>query len=183
MPINGADTPWDGRESRDTQAVVRGKRILLVEDQQLVRAALRMMLELDGHQVTEAGNGAEALRLFTLGEFDLVVTDFEMPVMAGNQLAAGIKRLAPSLPILMVTASEGARCGAENPVDALLDKPLTVSDLRCALGKLFSALPAAAQPRAGTQSIAMETEFAPRRSALVCPECVPAAGDLAPCPE
>lgn len=145
MPIEGADTPWDGRESSDTQAVVRGKRILLVDDQKLVRAALRMMLELDGHQVTEACDGAEALKLFTISEFDLVITDFEMPVMAGNQLAVGIKQLAPSLPILMITASEGARRGAENPVDALLDKPLTVTDLRCAVAKLLSALPAPAQ--------------------------------------
>jgi len=149
MPIDGAETPWDGRESSDTQAVVRGKRILLVEDQQPVRAALRMMLELDGHQVTEASNGAEALSLFTLGEFDLVVTDFEMPVMKGNELALSLKLLAPTLPLLMITASEeAARGDVENAVDALLNKPLTLPDLRCALGKLLSALPARAQPGA-----------------------------------
>src|SRR6516225_11242387 len=83
----GADAPW---------IEVRGKRILLVEDQESVRACLRMILELEGHQVTEAGNGAEALNLFASGHFDLVITDLEMPVMKGNELAVSLKLLAPS---------------------------------------------------------------------------------------
>jgi CheY-like chemotaxis protein len=130
-------------ENRDSakQAVVRGRSILLVEDQKSVRAALRMMLELDGHQVTEANNGAEALNLFTFGEFDLIITDFEMPMMKGDELAVSIKRVAPSQPILMITASETARGGLENPVDAFLNKPLTVPELRCTLGKLLSDRP------------------------------------------
>ncbi len=144
----GAEAPWVGSELSAPQTVVRGKRILLVEDQEPVRAALRMMLELDGHQVTEASNGAEALNLFTIGEFDLVITDFEMPVMKGKELAVSIKLFAPSLPILMITASDRARGGVENPVDAFLDKPFTVRDLRCALGKLLSARPDRAQPSA-----------------------------------
>jgi CheY-like chemotaxis protein len=132
----GAEAPW---------VEVRGKRILIVEDQAPVRECLRMMLELEGHQVTEASNGAEALNLFAMGHFDLVITDFEMPVMKGNELAVSIRRLAPSLPILMITASAMARRDAENPVDALLDKPFTVTDLHCALGKLLPVAPESAQ--------------------------------------
>jgi CheY-like chemotaxis protein len=120
-------------------AEVRGKRILVVEDEEPLRACLRMLLEMEGHQVTEAGNGAEALELFGMSHFDLVVTDFEMPVMKGNTLAVHIKQLAPSLPILMITASAKARRNAENPVDALLDKPFVVTDLRRALSTLLSA--------------------------------------------
>src|SRR5262249_32370667 len=123
----GAEAPW---------VEVRGKRILLVEDEAPLRACLRMMLQLEGHQVTEASNGTEALNLFTMGHFDLVITDFEMPMMKGNMLAVGIKQLAPSLPILMITGSAKARREAENPVDALLNKPFTVTDLHCALRKL-----------------------------------------------
>ena len=47
------------------QNIIRGKRILLVDDEPGVRGSFRMMLELDGHTVTEANNGAEALDLFT----------------------------------------------------------------------------------------------------------------------
>ena len=139
----GAEASWLGRDLNAEPREIRGKRILLVEDQAPVRAALRMMLELEGHQVTEASDGAEALNLFGKGEFDLVITDFQMPVLAGNKLAVGIKLLAPSQPILMITASAEARRGAENPVDALLNKPLTLTELRWALGKLLSAKPEA----------------------------------------
>jgi CheY-like chemotaxis protein len=137
LQTGGAEAPW---------VEVRGKRILVVEDQKPVRECLRMMLQLEGHQVTEATNGAEALNLFTLGHFDLVITDLEMPVMKGNELAVGIKLLAPSLPILMITASATACRDAQNPVDALLDKPFTMTDLRCALRKLLSARPEPAPP-------------------------------------
>ena len=132
----GVEAPW---------VEVRGKRILVVEDQESVRVCLRMMLQLEGHQVTEASNGADALNLFASGHFDLVITDLEMPVMKGNELAVRIKLLAPSLPILMITASARARREAENPVDALLDKPFTVAELQCALRKLLSARPEPAQ--------------------------------------
>jgi CheY-like chemotaxis protein len=141
LQVSGIEAPF-GLELSDKQAVVRGKRILLVDDEEPLRACVRMMLELDGHQVTEATNGAEALSLFSMGEFDFVITDYEMPVMEGNELALRIKLVAPSLPILMITASERARGDVENPVDAVLRKPVTVPDLRCALGELLSALPA-----------------------------------------
>ena len=146
LQTDGAEAPWGGRDLSAKPVVVRGRRILLVEDQESVRAALRMMLELDGHQVTEAGNGAEGLNSFTAGQFDLVITDFEMPVMKGNMLAANIKRLAPGLPILMITASPLARRNADNPVDALLDKPFHVPELRGALGKLLLPRPEPAHP-------------------------------------
>jgi CheY-like chemotaxis protein len=132
-----AEAPW---------VEVRGKRILLVDDEEPLRACLRLMLEMEGHQVTEASNGAEALNLFNSNHFDLVITDFEMPVMKGNMLAANIKRLAPGLPILMITASPLARRNADNPVDALLDKPFHVPELRGALGKLLLPRPEPAHP-------------------------------------
>ena len=138
---DGAEASWGGGDSSAEQAAVRAKRVLLVDDEESLRACLRMMLEMEGHQVTEARNGAEALHLFTLSEFDLVITDFQMPVMEGNKLAVHLKLLAPSLPILMVTASGRARRDAENPVDLLLNKPFAVSELHYALEKLLSARP------------------------------------------
>jgi len=134
----GAEASWIGPDLSAENVVVRGKRILLVDDEEPLRACLRMLLELEGLQVTEASNGAEALHLFALGEFDLVITDFQMPLMAGNELAVNLKRLAPSLPILMVTASARARRDADNPVDAMLSKPFDVSELRGTLRKLLS---------------------------------------------
>ena len=117
---------------------IQGKRILVVDDEPNVRGALRMMLEMDGYVVTEANNGAEALDLFAKGKFDLVTTDFEMPVMKGNELAVRIKQLAPSQPILMISAYGKELGESENPVDGILNKPFTMDNLRGAIAKLQS---------------------------------------------
>ena len=119
------------------QNIIRGKRILLVDDEPCVRSTFRMLLEFDGHAVTEARDGAEALDLFTKGQFDLVTTDFEMPVMKGNELASRIKNLAPGQPILMITACERGFGDAENPVDSILTKPFALDNLRGAIAKLL----------------------------------------------
>ena len=159
LHTDGAEAPW---------VEVRGKRILLVEDEEPLRACLRMLLQLEGHQVTEASNGAEAMNLFTSGLFDLVITDFEMPVMKGNALAAAIKLMAPSLPILMVTGSARARRDAENPVDAVLNKPFMPDDLHCALRKLLAAQPEPVQPSVVPALESPFVTFAPEGTAC-CP--------------
>ena len=120
------------------QKIIRGKRILLVEDEPSVRKAFSMLLKFDGHTVTEANDGAEALDLFTKGQFDLVATDFEMPVMRGNELAVRIKKLAPTQPILMMTAYEKEIGDPENPVDGILTKPFAMGNLRGAIAKILS---------------------------------------------
>jgi CheY-like chemotaxis protein len=119
------------------QNIIRGKRILLVDDEPSVRGSFRMLLELDDHAVTEATNGAQALDLFTKGQFDLVATDFEMPVMKGNELAVRIKNLAPKQPILMITAYRIELGDPENPVDIILSKPFALDTLRGAIAKLL----------------------------------------------
>jgi CheY-like chemotaxis protein len=115
---------------------VRGKRILLVDDELGVRESLRLLLVRDAHEVVEANNGAEAFTLFRQNRFDLVVTDFEMPFLKGNELAVRIKRIAPQQPILMLTAF-GHRRAEDNPVDAVLDKPLDAVQLRELLARLL----------------------------------------------
>jgi len=116
---------------------INGKRILLVEDQGAVRESLRLLLLRDAHTVIEANNGAEAFALFCTGNFDLVVTDFEMPFVKGNELAARIKRVAPQQRILMITAYEH-RPTPDNPVDTVLTKPFDGTRLREALSQLLA---------------------------------------------
>jgi CheY-like chemotaxis protein len=116
---------------------VSGKRILLADDQPEVREMTRLMLRMDEHIVTEAGNGQEALDLFTPGRFDLVITDYVMPMMKGDELARNIKRLAPAEPILMITGSAGELGGVRASVDAVLNKPFGFEDLRQAMAQLL----------------------------------------------
>ena len=120
------------------QNTVLGKRILLVDDDQGARAALKLLLSIDRHTVAEATNGKEALALLTKKPFDLVIMDFFMPEMQGTQLAATIKRSAPSLPILMVTAYFEKFVDKENDIDAIMAKPFAIDDLRQAIAKLLT---------------------------------------------
>jgi CheY-like chemotaxis protein len=124
-PARKGDTPF-------------GKRILLADDQQSVRQAISLLLSLDEHEVIEVSNGAEALDLFKREQFDLVITDFEMPKMKGNELAARIKQISPAQPILMITAYAERLRHSNNPVDAIMDKPFHLKDLRQIMAKLLS---------------------------------------------
>src|SRR2546423_13781417 len=80
------------------------RRILVVDDEPEVCNAVKMLLNFDGHIVEVASNGKDALEMFEHGKFDLIITDFEMPRMKGDELAAAIKARAPNQPIVMITA-------------------------------------------------------------------------------
>jgi CheY-like chemotaxis protein len=121
---------------------VSGKRILLADDQQEVRELLALMLGMDEHIVTEARNGREALDLFAPERFDLVITDYLMPLMKGDELARNIKRLAPSEPILMITGSADELGGIRGAVDVVLNKPFAFEDLRQAVAQVLCPIPA-----------------------------------------
>src|SRR6266699_1258354 len=96
------------------------RHILVVDDDALVCETVTMVLQLDGHFVDTASSGAQALDLFQPGKFDLIITDFFMPAMCGDQLAAAIKSRSPSQMVMMLTAY---------PEKISRDRPLTVVDL------------------------------------------------------
>jgi two-component system cell cycle sensor histidine kinase/response regulator CckA len=121
---------------------IPGRRILLADDQLEVREMTKMVLGMDGYIVTEAGSGREALDLFTTDRFDLVITDYMMPLMKGDELARNIKRLAPSEPILMITGSTGELDDMRAFVDVILSKPFALEDLRQTVAQLLDSMPA-----------------------------------------
>lgn len=120
----------------NTAASAQGKKILLVEDDPEVRASIKLLLSIDRHTVTEAANGHEALQLFTGSRYDLVITDYLMPGMLGDELAQNIKNIAPAQPILMVSAYLEKLVAAGKLADTVLGKPLSVDDLRRAMARL-----------------------------------------------
>ena len=84
-------------------------RVMVVDDDDLVRATLRQMLEHAGHEVLEATNGREALVVFDAGEVDMVITDIIMPVKEGIETIRDLRKLAPELKILAISGgSRGA---------------------------------------------------------------------------
>ena len=118
------------------QENVRRKRILVVEDELNMRKLIKSVLHLDSHEVIEANNGAEAIAMFTKSHFDLVMTDDKMPFFSGCELAARIRKLSPSKPILMITGYENRSC-ARNPVDVVVQKPFRVEELRSVVANLL----------------------------------------------
>jgi CheY-like chemotaxis protein len=113
-----------------------GKRILLVDDERVMRELIKELLAQDEHIVVEANNGAEAYALFTQSQFDLVMTDCVMPFVDGDELAMRIRQVAPQQPILMMTG-HNFRCRPGSPVDAILHKPFDYLDLRKEIAKLI----------------------------------------------
>jgi two-component system, NtrC family, response regulator HydG len=115
------------------------RRILVVDDEPLVCDAVKMMLNFDGHIVKTAGNGKDALAMLEAGQFDLVITDFEMPAMKGDELAAAIKARAPNQPVVMITAYAEMLQASANPltgVDLIISKPFLLENLREAIAKV-----------------------------------------------
>jgi CheY-like chemotaxis protein len=79
-------------------------KILLVDDDELIRASVPTMLELSGHRVATAAGGAEALDLLaTSPGFDLVILDLNMPEMNGVETLGHLRRLQPVLPVILAT--------------------------------------------------------------------------------
>ena len=125
-----------------TAPVSPKRRILVVDDEPFVCDAVKMMLNFDGHIVETASNGQEALALFEKDKFDLVITDFAMPTMKGDELAAAIKARAPNQPVVMITAYAEMLQASSNPltgVDFIISKPFLLENLREAIAKLAPA--------------------------------------------
>src|SRR5206468_5641762 len=118
------------------------RKILVVDDEPFVCDAVKMMLNFDGHTVDVAASGKEALALFDPGKYDLVITDFAMPAMKGDELAAAIKARAPQQPVVLITAYAEMLQSSGHPlpgVDLVLSKPFLLENLREAIAKVTPA--------------------------------------------
>jgi two-component system cell cycle sensor histidine kinase/response regulator CckA len=107
--------------------------VLVVDDEEGVRALARRILESGGYGVLEAGNGAEALAVMeSSARVDFLMADLDMPVMRGEEMARKIRALRPDLRVLYVTA-HSEQLFKERPElidgEAFLDKPFTVRGL------------------------------------------------------
>ncbi|MEX3765233.1 response regulator transcription factor [Paraburkholderia phenoliruptrix] len=105
------------------------KLILLVDDEQLPRHALQVLLESESYRVVCAANGADALALLSVTGVDLVVTDWAMPVMEGLQLCQRMRSdaLLRAIPILLVSSKTAPR--PDGTWDVFLRKPFAPQQL------------------------------------------------------
>jgi two-component system cell cycle sensor histidine kinase/response regulator CckA len=114
-----------------------GGRILLVEDEAVVRVTAGRILQLKGFTVFEAENPAQARQLFQQeqGRFDLVISDVIMPGESGPALVLWMRELQPGLRVLLISGYPGeelTRLGLQPGGIELLRKPFTIEELsRC----------------------------------------------------
>ena len=123
---------------------IRGKRILIAEDDRFNFLYLRAVLEQAGYNVFHASNGVEAVRFMKEKKdrpaADLVLMDIEMPEMNGYEATTLIKKEFSDIPVIAQTAyanaEEESKCMAAG-CDSYLAKPLQISDLLNEIGKYF----------------------------------------------
>jgi signal transduction histidine kinase/CheY-like chemotaxis protein/CHASE3 domain sensor protein len=115
------------------QPRLRPRRVLLVEDEVVLRMSTTDMLEQLGCSVAGVGTGEQALELLARddGAFDLLVTDLGLPGMSGEELADQVRRHYPRLPV--VIASGYGRSGVHGEGLQFISKPYSAIDLQQAL--------------------------------------------------
>lgn len=79
-------------------------KILVVDDQEMMRDSLAGTLVREGHEVVACGDPAAAVSRLQAARFDLLITDLKMPRMSGIELLAEVKRLRPETPVVLMTA-------------------------------------------------------------------------------
>ena len=119
-------------------------RVLLVDDHEEVRETTAAVLRDLGHEVVEAANGAQALERLTgrLKDFDLLVTDYAMPLLSGAEFLREARHICPGVPALIITgyAEPDMIQGLPKGVQTLL-KPFTPRALERAMARVHGADP------------------------------------------
>lgn len=123
-------------------------RILLVDDEEPLRAFLKRGLALDGHTVATAIDGGDAMDVLADAEggFDLVLTDIRMPIMDGIALALAAKAEYPDLLIVLMTGFAEQRERARNLdaiVEDVLTKPFSLAEVRATITRVLDGRHAA----------------------------------------
>jgi two-component system, cell cycle sensor histidine kinase and response regulator CckA len=121
-------------------AAARRRRVLLVEDEDMVRKVITRMLTARGFQVHTAANGAQAMALFDQEGFevDLLITDLMMPETGGHVLARQLSERFSSLKVLFVSGYSASEAdGYAQTRHRFLTKPFGSSELANAIDELF----------------------------------------------
>jgi len=133
--MSDTPTPSTGRTQASAPETVSPARILVIDDDPLMRSFMDKCLTRAGHEVTVARNGAEGMHVFDIEPFDLIVTDLFMPDRDGLEVLREIHRKTRAVPILVISGGSpdmpkdllefAAALGA----DTTLSKPFSPEEL------------------------------------------------------
>lgn len=126
------------------------KVILCVDDNEQELSVLKFMLVTNGYRVLAAPSGQEAISIFQQNAVDLVLADYSMPQMSGDQLVAKLKQIAAQVPMVLLGDPQKMN-GQIHGADALLAKKTCTSQELLERVKLMSARKRG--PRKGVQRL------------------------------
>lgn len=108
-----------------------GGRILVVDDNNLFRGVISQILSRLGYEVSSADSGENGLGVFLRNEFDMVLSDYDMPGMDGVALACSIKKVSPRTPVVIMTGvgRETVLSRKSTAVDEVISKPFTLAEI------------------------------------------------------
>ena len=123
-------------------------RILLAEDDRVMREYLTRALERSGYAVSAVDRGTEAIPLLEAERFDLLLTDIVMPEMDGIELAQHVASIAPETRVMFITgfAAVTLRAGRLAPEAKVLSKPFHLRDLVLEVDRMFDKSTASGLP-------------------------------------
>jgi CheY-like chemotaxis protein len=123
---------------------VREQLLLCVDDELNGLQLRKIILEAKGYRVLIAPSGAEGLRLFEQNPVDLVVLDFLMPEMKGDEVADRMRQLKPHVPIIMLSAYYDLPARVDLLVDARIVKGESTQNLLDTVARLLELQSSAA---------------------------------------
>jgi two-component system response regulator AtoC len=110
---------------------MRKKRILIVDDEEMIRTLLFEALKSFGYEIETVENGIEAIKqICENNNYDLIITDFMMPEMNGLELIQKIRMMNLSIPIIVITAEGPENKLLKNGASACLKKPFNILELQ-----------------------------------------------------
>jgi two-component system response regulator RegX3 len=127
-------------------------KVLVVEDEQSLREALVFFLEKEGHEVSVAVDGEEAIKVFDNSGADIILLDLMLPKMDGNQVCKQIRQ-SSNVPIIMLTAKDSEIdkiVGLEIGADDYITKPYSTREL---LARIKAVLRRQVEPPLTVESV------------------------------
>jgi signal transduction histidine kinase/ActR/RegA family two-component response regulator len=134
LPRNApaGETKTDAAAPANQSTAALHLKVLAIDDEALSRALVSKYLTAKGHAVDTAASGVEGLAKLRAGKYDVVITDRAMAGIGGDEVAAMIKKISPTMPVLMLTGfGDLMKFKSERPggVDHVLGKPVTPDEL------------------------------------------------------
>jgi CheY-like chemotaxis protein len=148
LPIGTPEEPEPAPTGNGGQAAttdrIGGQRVLVVDDEESIRALLHDILVLDRHEVSLASSGLEAQDLVEQASFDIIITDMKMPGMDGASFYRSVRAKDPALARRMIfitgdTVSPDTRAFLQRVSNPVLSKPFKIGPLRDAIESILTA--------------------------------------------